>query len=147
MDFEKIGRVAKNEATNAAIYEENNVVFAVPYGDDNYKIGLNCEELNSVFEEGIARILGNRALREHGFLIELEHPDLPLFVNPKSIKVEPHGFGLHDLQMDVSITTQSTLNEHRGVLICEKKYLVSSDWQFKAYQTMPPLKEMPEVRR
>ena len=118
---------------------EGGIAFKLPYGEDEYNITLDEPDLNFLLARGLYKVLKNDALSGFDATVELENPDLPLFVGTRSIEVKPTPYARHVVGMEVSVVTQSVVYEHRGILSVERD--TTNEWSVRSYKAEPPLKE------
>ena len=57
------------------------------------------------------------------------------------LNAKEHGYA--DVILGVGLTTQSTVYEHRGILVAERNAIFGA-WQMKDYLIKPPLKDPAE---
>ncbi len=133
-------RLGRAEKTTAPIEQvEGEVAFKLPYGEEEYNITLGEEDLNSLLARGLVKVLENEALSGFDAMINLENPDLPLFVGARSIQVTPTTYAKPLVSMGVSVVTESVVYEHRGMLRVQRDTL--GEWSILGYKAEPPLED------
>ena len=143
MSMENIGVAIKNP--NGEI-ETEGVSFEVPYnyGKDKYGITLSYEEMDGLLDKWYETVMGRQALIGSSCVVDLESPDLPLFVHAASVSIDQElGLPAH-VNMGVGVTTMSQVHEHRGLLFANR-YDREGKWEFIRYDIQPPLREPAEV--
>jgi hypothetical protein len=140
---EKIGSATKLEA-ETAFTPEGGIGFVLDYGDDKYGLAFSHENLDDVFQKGISKMLGGRALGGFDYMLELGGGELPLFVGPRSIEVPPNPEGYHDVIMETNIVTMAISShlEQRGIMLARRGGLsMGESWKFVSYDVQPPLRD------
>ena len=136
----EIGIVEKNPTSDI---ENGQVQFDIPYrnGNDTYRITLNDEELEEMYQKGVNTLLAKSALDLFALTqqIRLPSPELPLLICPQRVALDME----LGAEMTAYVVTQSEMSEnyHRGNLQVLRK-MHTDKWKRAEYKALPPLPDL-----
>lgn len=131
--------IGRSQKVSPDAPQPEGLCFRIPYGEAAYDISLANFEVERIFVKALQKIIGKKSTIGFEFDVELEPPDLPLFIGAAAIEVTPKT-QKHEVAMHVGVVTHSHVYEHRGILQIHRD--IDGEWSVLNYASKPPLTEI-----